>query len=55
MVSLKSSLDLKTDKTFMLEALSVALKSNSDVYPNPKVGCVIVKNNKSMPNLYNLF
>ena len=46
MVSLKSSLDLKTDKTFMLEAISVALKSNSDVYPNPKVGCVIVKNNK---------
>ena len=46
MVSLKSNLDLKTDKTFMLEALSVALKSNSDVYPNPKVGCIIVKNNK---------
>tara|TARA_B100001250_G_scaffold242790_1_gene208663 strand:- start:964 stop:2004 length:1041 start_codon:yes stop_codon:yes gene_type:complete len=46
MVSLKSNLDLKTDKTFMLEAFSVALKCNSDVYPNPKVGCVIVKNNK---------
>ena len=39
MASLKSKLDLETDKKFMLEAISVALKSNSDVYPNPKVGC----------------
>ena len=46
MASLKSKLDLETDKKFMLEAISVALKSNSDVYPNPKVGCVIVKNKK---------
>ena len=46
MASIKSNLDLKTDKKFMLEAISVASKSNSDVYPNPRVGCIIVKNNK---------
>lgn len=46
MTSLKSNLNLKTDKTFMLEALKLASKGNSDVYPNPKVGCIIVKNKK---------
>lgn len=46
MASIKSNLDLKTDKKFMLEAINLASKSNSDVYPNPRVGCIIVKNNK---------
>ena len=46
MASINSDLGLKTDKKYMLEAISVASKSNLDVYPNPKVGCVIVKNNK---------
>jgi len=34
------------DKTFMLEALSLAIQARGVSDPNPRVGCVIVKNNQ---------
>jgi len=52
MVSLESNLNYKVDKAFMLEAISLASKANSDVYPNPKVGCVIVKDDKIISRGY---
>ncbi|MFL3008881.1 MAG: bifunctional diaminohydroxyphosphoribosylaminopyrimidine deaminase/5-amino-6-(5-phosphoribosylamino)uracil reductase RibD [Candidatus Neomarinimicrobiota bacterium] len=45
-MSLRSTSNFKTDKDFMLEAIKLASQANSDVYPNPKVGCLIVQNNK---------
>ena len=34
----------RRDSMFMMEAISEAARANSSVYPNPKVGCVIVEN-----------
>ena len=39
----------RTDSMFMMEAISEAARADSSVYPNPKVGCVIVENEK--PNI----
>ena len=35
-----------SDKYFMKKAIAEALKADSEVYPNPKVGCIIVKDEK---------
>ena len=52
MTSLSSNLNYNNDKIFMLEAIKLASKANYDVYPNPKVGCVIVENNKIISRGY---
>lgn len=41
-----------SDKYFMNLAISEAIKGDSDVYPNPRVGCVIVKDNKIIGSGY---
>jgi len=52
MVSIDFNSSYKTDRAFMLEAISLASSANSDVYPNPKVGCVIVEGNKIISKGY---
>ena len=42
----------KKDKIFMMEAILEASKANYEVYPNPKVGCVIVKKDKIISRGY---
>ncbi|HEY6951470.1 MAG TPA: riboflavin biosynthesis protein RibD, partial [Bacteroidota bacterium] len=36
----------RIDKRFMREALTLARKGTHRVFPNPRVGCVVVKNGK---------
>ncbi|MCX7641467.1 MAG: bifunctional diaminohydroxyphosphoribosylaminopyrimidine deaminase/5-amino-6-(5-phosphoribosylamino)uracil reductase RibD [Elusimicrobiales bacterium] len=43
------------DKYFLLEAIHQAEKGNYKTHPNPKVGCVIVKNNKIISYGYHEF
>ena len=40
----ESKQNSQKDIIFMMEAISEAARANSSVYPNPKVGCVIVEN-----------
>ena len=35
-----------TQEGYMQEAISLALKGSYNVHPNPKVGCILVKNNE---------
>ena len=37
---------MKEQEKYMLKAIHLALKGTGYVSPNPRVGCVIVKNNK---------
>ena len=39
-------LSLKTDKHYMKQAIALAGKAKGATFPNPLVGCVVVKNNK---------
>ena len=40
----ESKQNSQKDSIFMMEAIPEAARANSSVYPNPKVGCVIVGN-----------
>ena len=35
-----------TREDYMQEAINLALKGSADVRPNPKVGCILVKNKR---------
>lgn len=45
----------KTCKMYMKTAVKLAQNGGSDVYPNPQVGCVIVKDNKIVGQGYHEF
>ena len=42
----------KIDKYYMKLAINEALKGDADVYPNPRVGALIVKNDKILSSAY---
>ncbi|MDR2772669.1 MAG: riboflavin biosynthesis protein RibD, partial [Elusimicrobiota bacterium] len=45
----------KTCKMYMKTAVKLAQNGGSGVYPNPQVGCVIVKDNKIVGQGYHEF